>query len=216
MIGSHNTFTYFKSTNFFTEMFSKFWRSQDLSIEDQYNNGVRFFDIRILKNKKPGLLKKLFSKGNNIQYWTIGHGKSEFKVNKMFRFNNIGSICEYIESNFPDAYYRIFFEHGTYADKQEFKNEIIGLEMKYFNLRGYGIVKPWINLHHNLPGKLIEYNCKLFNWYPEKSIWENIKHFKLSYTPKRWAKECNKNITQDMIDNKDYIYFFDYIKNSKD
>ena len=46
MIGSHNSFTYLKSTNSVINAVSAFWRCQVKSIQEQYKAGVRFFDSR--------------------------------------------------------------------------------------------------------------------------------------------------------------------------
>ena len=47
MIGSHNSFTYLKSTNSVINAVSAFWRCQVKSIQEQYKAGVRFFDVRV-------------------------------------------------------------------------------------------------------------------------------------------------------------------------
>jgi len=194
MLGTHNSFTFAK-TNKFNELFSLYWRCQEKTIGLQYNLGVRFFDIRIKNNKH--------------NKWIICHGLATFKE---YQFNSIIELCEYIESNFRNLYYRIILENNSNNGKDKFKKEIIGIENKYKRLLYYALKKPWICLYDNMNFKEIKaYNCCLFNWHVDKSFFYNLKHINLRQTIKRWAKENNLKISEDIINNKDILYFIDYL-----
>lgn len=212
MLGSHDTFTYLDSEDWFTRLLKPFWKCQSLSIQEQYDKGVRFFDIRVSKNYKSGLISKIFNRKDNNPYWSVSHGIAELEENNDFMFKTIEDICMYFTNNFKDAYYRIIFESGNEEEKQEFKQQIIGLENKYFGLCWYGIKKPWITLFYNPPFTYIEeLNCKLFNWDIKKSFLTNIKKIKLNNTIKRWAKSNNPKITKEITEDKDRLVFIDYI-----
>jgi hypothetical protein len=52
----------------------------------------------------------------------------------------------------------------------------------------------------------------LFNWDVDASLSQNIKNFSLQASSiKKWAKNHNPEITQEMIDDKDTLYFMDYV-----
>ena len=212
MLGSHDTFTYLKAEDWFTRLLKPFWKCQSMTLQEQYDYGVRFFDIRINRNYKPGLFNKIFHKKDNSPYWSLGHGIAEIEENKEFQFNTVEDICKYFNTKFPDSYYRIIFERGNNNDKEIFKQQIIGLENKYFGLCWYGIKKPWITLYYNPPfSNFDELTCKLFNWDIEKSFWFNIKKFKINYIIKPYAKSHNPKITKEILENKNKVIFIDYI-----
>ncbi len=47
MIGSHNTMSYLKPTKWWMRLFNKWAKCQELTFEEQFNYGVRYFDIRL-------------------------------------------------------------------------------------------------------------------------------------------------------------------------
>ena len=187
MLGTHDSMTFLKS-NWFYELFSSFWRCQNKDLVTQYNNDIRFFDLRVaFKNDS----------------WIFCHGKANLKGTS---FSSLDVLCETFSVRFPKACFRIILERG---DSKRFLEEITGLEKKYLNLVWYGIKKPWTNIYmssevENFKG----YNCMLFNWDSEKSFMYNLCHLDLKMTIKKYAK---KNIpTKEMIESKT-LYLFDYI-----
>lgn len=63
MLGSHNSFTYLKATNTFYGQFPIVWRCQYKTIQEQYKDGIRFFDVRVKLEKKA-----------NRNMWRCAHG----------------------------------------------------------------------------------------------------------------------------------------------
>lgn len=47
MLGSHNTLSYLPPVNLWGKMTKPWGKCQDKNIEEQYNSGVRYFDIRV-------------------------------------------------------------------------------------------------------------------------------------------------------------------------
>ena len=52
MLATHNSGTGEKSGNLVSSLFSIFSKCQNKTIKEQYDAGVRLFDIRVRKNKK--------------------------------------------------------------------------------------------------------------------------------------------------------------------
>lgn len=94
MIGSHDSFTYLKSTNYFYNFYTKVWKTQELDVPTQYALGVRMFDIRVRRDN-----------GN----WRVCHGICDLKMT----FPSLESICVYMQKNCPEAIYRIVLEKGN-------------------------------------------------------------------------------------------------------
>ena len=171
MIGSHDTFTYLKTTNVLAKIFTMFWRCQEKSIHDQYKAGARLFDIRVI-----------YEKIEDKEWWRIGHGLAT--VDQCFV--NLNNICVYFK-------------------KRSYSAVLTHIIIKH----------PWTVLHttKNTFKEEHDYCCHLFNWDTDKSIMENIKQFDISsWSIKSWAKKHNpKEITKEMIEDKDILYFMDYI-----
>lgn len=202
MIGSHDTFTYLKTSNILAKLFTMFWRCQEASIEEQYKCGVRFFDVRVIHEKKK-----------KIERWRIGHGIA--KVNKTF--NTLTEICDYFKNQFPGSKVRIVLESGC-SNKyilERFRREVDELTKDLLDVVFQIIIKtPWTIIYQNGSFELwVGYNCELFNWDLDKTIIENIKQFDTSsWSIKKWAKKHNPvEITQEMIDDPDVLYFMDYV-----
>lgn len=79
MIGSHNTMSYLKPINFLGKI-TKFWgKCQDKTIEEQYEAGANYFDIRVKQIKNVWHFVH-----NNIDYGSIWTNKNE--PNFVFKF----------------------------------------------------------------------------------------------------------------------------------
>ena len=208
MVASHDSFTYLNPDDLWMKLLTPFWRCQSLTICEQYNLGVRYFDIRVRRSKKAGLFNKIFNRYDDKFKWSICHGIIQLDF---IKFDNIEYICKYFKDYFPDAYYRIYLESGNSEIKEEFKRQIIKLEKKYPKLCWYGYKIPWVTLYMNIPVKEIkDLTCKLFNWSHERSFIKNIKNFKFN-TIKEYSKN-NPKITEEMINDNNILYFMDYIK----
>lgn len=202
MIGSHDTFTYLKTNNILAKMFTMFWRCQEKSIQDQYKAGVRLFDIRVM-----------YEKIEDKEWWRVGHGLA--KVDQCFV--NLNNICSYFKKEFPGSLIRIILESGCddeYIVKR-FETHAKKAVKSYSSILTQIIIKhPWKVLHTlNTFKEEHDYCCHLFNWDIDKSIIDNIKQFDISsWSIKSWAKKHNPSeITKEMIEDKDKLYFMDYV-----
>lgn len=142
MLGSHNTFTYKSAKWKIFNLFSNFWRCQEKTIDEQYNLGVRYFDIRIRKIKSG---------------YQICHGIIDVKRT----FMSLDEICYYIGLNYPNSTFRLVLERG---DSKDFLNSVDRLK-NYDNLDEIIIKKPWTSIYLRegaLPIK--EYSFEDWTW----------------------------------------------------
>ena len=200
MIGSHNSFSYLNAKNRLINLFPSLWRCQTLTIKDQYDFGVRLFDIRVNKD----IQEEKFT-------WQVSHGLAKFNQN----FATLNAICSYFKKQYPEAVIRIILESD--CDNKEIVDKFTEQGKKA--IKSYKDIiwtitlkNPWTNLQIGRNFKECkDYACHLFNWDPSKSFWYNIKHLDLSAgSIKKWAKKHNPKITKEMMEDENIIYFMDY------
>lgn len=209
MIGSHDTFTYLDSKFYIYNHFTKWWRTQCKSIEEQYAFGVRFFDIRVYLDSD--------------NHWRYCHGI--VNLNKYER--TLNDICLYMENYFPEAIYRIVLEKGKYDDEMIFIKEAQGLCSKFPNLWRVDIKasKVWMGEVDNNNDALFNagYKFAIVNtWeFPAFELHGKVTVNNFSWTDlKKKAQTINyilgfKNPQElkNMINSKDELYFIDYCTN---
>ena len=206
MIGSHDTFTYEKSTSWINNNCKKWWKTQSKDIFEQYKFGIRFFDIRVYRDNCC---------------WRTCHGK----VNLRTTFNTLEDICKWMDINFPEAIYRIVLEKGDTTDflnqsknfnkyknlwrvdikdSEKWMGEIFNNNKSLFD-RGYkfALVNTWTYPAHELHGSININNFYKIDLRKEaKKINSNLEFFK------------NTSKLKEMINSKDELYFLDYCTNS--
>jgi hypothetical protein len=196
MLGSHNTFTYFPPKNPIFNLFKPLWKCQTKSIEEQYENGVRFFDVRLIWSNKK-------------KYWEVGHGL--VKVKGIY-FKDGEELKKYM-SKFPGSQYRVILERGN-KERERFEEIFMSLKDNDPSLVDVIVKIPWQRLYRSplYPKIVKDYCVRLFGWDVNKGFWHNIKkgNFHLSLTIKKWAKLHNPEINEELI-KSDVLYFMDYV-----
>lgn len=139
MIGSHDTYTFQKARNWFVNLISGYWRCQKKNINGQYNSGVRFFDIRVFRDKGV---------------WRTAHGLAEFDQT----FESIERICKHFDSR--DILFRIWMEKGSDSDWELFKEECTLCKDEYPGFKQAIRKKGEVVLFSELP-KMEYYACKM-------------------------------------------------------
>lgn len=200
MIASHDSYTYQKAKNPLMNLISIFWKCQKLDIQNQYDLGVRIFDVRVYKNNKGK--------------WGTAHGTAHFKQS----FDSIVSICEYFKTQFPGSFIRIYLEDNVKNNnelKELFLKEADEAFTKYFDiLWEIGTHVPWITYYRNpdFQMSIKEYYCHLFNWNTDKDFIYNLKNIDWSsWCLPLYAKKHNPIITQEMINDPNIMYLMDYV-----
>lgn len=212
MIGSHDSFSNLPSTNPIYNLFTRLWRTQCLSILEQYNAGVRFFDIRVCWHKGK---------------WNFCHGLAKLKGHQ---FKTLDEICDYIEIGFPDALYRIVLERG---DSKEFLKQTGYYSSIMEDSLCYKHPNLWrvdIKSHGRWNGEIDNNDFSLYNQgynFATLNTWEapckeahgkvTVKNFyKVNLMEE--ARECNsqlgifsdRNAFSLAAQSKDYLYLLDY------
>lgn len=200
MIGTHNSFTYLECTNSLYNAFGCYWRCQEISIKEQYDMGVRVFDIRVSYTHENGKL-----------WWQVGHGFAKVKQ----KFVNLENICVYFKTQYKGSYVRIMLEDGADDENvlNQFKTQSKKIVNKYSNMIWTIYIKrPWECLYECNKFTVQEYCCYLFNWDVDASLSQNIKNFSFEASSiKKWARNHNPEITEEMIVDPNKIYFMDYV-----
>lgn len=191
MIGSHDSFTYLDSTSNFMNLITRFWRCQNKNIIEQYNFGVRYFDVRVVR--------EVDSNGKNI--WRLCHGQAELTKT----FKTIQSICAYFIGSLKGSIFELWLEKGNEDDWNCFKDEALPLTIKYNCIAQIVRKNPETIIYRspNFPQKI----STQFNNWNLRTIIKNL----FSSPIKNNAKKYNPKITQEMINNPNINYFMDYI-----
>lgn len=212
MIGSHNSFTYLQPVNPIFRLFTRLWRCQCKTITEQYGQGVRFFDIRVV---------------NHHGKWYMAHGLVRLKCS----FLILDDICYYMARVCPDAIYRIVLERGSMTDELLFLRDSNGLYKTFPNLWRIDIKtsKSWLGQYGNNNQALYDKGYK----FAKVNTWESPAqelHGKVTkdnwykVSLKKEAKKINKALPyfndnaefeniQAMHESKEELYFIDYCTN---
>lgn len=189
MLGSHNSYTYLPSTSSFYNRFTNLWRCQNKTIQQQYDAGVRYFDVRVCEEKS-----------NNRTMWRVAHGL----VNLQLMYINLTILLKQF-SKFKNIYLRIILEKG---DATNFKNQIKLLLKKYDFINFVAVKKNWEVIYDKNNLHIIDYTY--IPWHSGDTFWQNLSNFKFSSIQK-YAKEHNPNLTLEMINDTNTVYFMDYV-----
>ena len=195
MIGSHNTFTFFSPKHKFFNLFKWLWRCQDKTIDEQYKAGVRYFDIRLSPRAKGG--------------YYAAHGL----VTLNWQLYSIRELIDIMKCCYPNAKCRIILEKGSAADFIAKIINIVADNDMYLTLREYVhqiIIKDGWKIIYDNDWKVEIKDYSYVPRYSDKSFWYNLTHFKFD-TIKHHSKS-NPTITKEMIEDKNVVYFMDYIK----
>lgn len=211
MIGSHDTFTYLKPTNPICNLFKRWWKCQCRTIDEQYEFGIKFFDIRVVWHRNR---------------WYFAHGLVTLNFNYL-KFKTLYQLCGYIEYWYPKAIYRLVLERGSEKVEKKFTKEVKLL---------HGFKNLWrvdIKSHKTWNGEIYNQNeafLKLGYKFAKVNTWEapayelhgciskdNWNKVRL----KKEAKNINSNLDffkdsnklEEMKNSKDELYFLDYCTN---
>ena len=196
MLASHNSKTFNKATNCIVELFSFMWRCQDKTMSEQYERGVRFFDIRVHRT----------SKGS----WGYCHGLA----NVYGGAGDLKALYNLMRTVYPDAKYRILLEKvHKESDTKLFEDEMSKLISEEADVKKYVqcfvIKNGWKVLWNN---DEMNYSIVDYSWVPFTSDkpWYKQLSWKIFSNPKRWAKKHN-NITEEEINDMNTLYFYDFV-----
>lgn len=186
MIASHDSFTFLPAVNRTLNRFSKWWRCQNTTITQQYTDGVRFFDVRVFRDKG---------------WWRAVHGKANLDK----RWISLKGVFNEFK-DYPGVKLRLILEKGGKSDQELFKSQLD--KYKTDQLVCAYIKQPWTRIFYDNKYIIREYN---FEDWSFSNILKNI----FGGSPIRdWAKRHNPKITHEMIIDPTTIYMMDYVSES--
>lgn len=204
MIGSHNSMTYLPPKHRFWRLFTPFWRCQNKSIKEQIDAGVRFFDLRVVWDRK-------------LHCWQFAHG--------LVRFGGTVSVAGVIALlEMHKCLYRIVLECGTEYDEDLFLYGFV--HAKY--------VKAWWGNHPNCIAAIIKRGWKSVrsrrfdyafknlhladhSFVPFRSDrpWWRQLSWRMFCTPRLWANRHN-TVENGWKEDKNTVHFYDFATELKD
>lgn len=196
IIGSHNSMTYAKSKNWIMNLFSFFWKCQNNSIIEQFENGARCFDLRIrlkFPDKNPNLM---------INDWVFVHGSCEFKNYEFIsQMNLLNSLAV---NNNETLYIRLILDEDEENLSQEsgFIELCTSLQNRYNALNFFGGYRKFDNkLLYRFKYQLnvVQYVGSTQSWYGK--LWP------LLY----WKLNHKENLEQLKNYDDNTIVLFDFI-----
>lgn len=209
MIGSHDSYTFHKATKgiYNKSLIRRTWKAQNMNIAEQYEHGVRMFDVRVCRD------------GNR---WRVCHGAAEFNET----FATIQTICRFFSSRYPAAIYRIWLEKGSKGVEKRFIAESISKGCTlcdiYPNLWRVGIksYKEWTNGICNNNDSLYNRGYLFANDAPWSGNCHELhgtmsfkNYFKgsLESQAKKYNRKIMNTVPKEQLYGKEHLYLIDFI-----
>lgn len=193
MIGSHNTFSYLPPKNFWGKITRLWNKCQDKTIQEQYDAGVRYFDIRI--KLIDGFWHIVH---NNVDYGSCYYPTLASMFNKLAPKDNV--------------YIRIILDvRKIPKNKEEYKEKFLN----YINMFNAYIVKP-DNVH--LDSAIVYWEWKEL-LKPSIEVKEyhasvSAKWYQYIFGTKKFAKLSNRYVRQTYYyygEDNERVLLLDYV-----
>lgn len=163
-LGTHNSMTYLKPKHWWLYPFKFIAQCQDLTIEEQYEFGIRNFDLRISYTKD---------------------GELEFRHGLIAYKGDVLKTLEYLNSRSEPVYVKFWLECTKEDLRQEelFKFDCKSFEEQYSNIKFYGGKSKAKSNLYNFKNTEPQHNSKFASLQPPliDDLW-----------PKLYAKLHNK------------------------
>ncbi|MGN0144129.1 MAG: hypothetical protein ACI398_04050 [Clostridium sp.] len=142
IIGSHNSLSYLKPKHWYQWIFYPWARCQSKTLKEQYDSGVRYFDIRVR-----------FDKNNNVVFC---HNNTIFNLDR-------DTFCSMLNNLPIDCYFRFMLDYRSKpkysnAYKTYFKHFIDSLGCRV-NIHQAIIYWEGENIYCNIPDKINLVSC---------------------------------------------------------
>ncbi len=191
MIATHNTMTYLPAHNPLVELFSRFWRCQGRTLQEQIQQGVKVFDIRVACSRKHRLC--------------FAHGLATLQDKGEF----LGSVINRLEEN--NCWYRLLIERNSTKTLDALWRMSNGEESKWHNLpHCFAIIakKGWQVLYQSedFAPQVVD---RSFVPFTSDKPWYKQLSWRMFSTPKRWAK-THRPTAEEWAD-QDTIYYYDFV-----
>lgn len=205
MIGSHNSMSYLPPKHWLWRLFTPFWRCQDKTIKKQIDAGVRFFDIRVVWDRKR-------------YCWQFAHGLVQFGLKKGWSIR-LDTVLTLLETH--GCLYRIVLERGTKYDENWFRYKYT---INKYTETWWGrhphctaviIKRGWETVRISQKGYSLRLDDRSFVPFHSDRPWWRQLSWRMLCTPRLWAKRHN-TVKQGWKDDKDTVHFYDFATELKD
>lgn len=207
ILGSHNTMTYLTPKKWWMKLGKFIAKCQNKTIEEQYEAGARWFDLRIAIPKETD--------DNCLPFFS--HGLVDYKG------RSVESVMEFLNGK-NDAYCRIVLEKGGADDETLFKFWVKQWMNTYPNVQITQITKKgyWLNIiepNAKNPFDLKDQYASVNGYYPQYQNWPGILESKTwsgyildDLWPWIYAKFHNKKNIEKHKD-QDVVLLIDFVGN---
>lgn len=188
MIATHNTMTYLPAHNPLVELFSSLWRCQGRTLQEQIQQGVRVFDIRVAYSRKHGLC--------------FAHGLATLQDKGEF----LASVINRLEKN--NCWYRIVLERNDTELKEYFNEWLDYMEDNFPHCFAIIVKKNWRVLWRRNGFNMQVVDNSFVPFTSDKPWYEQLSR-KMFNTPKRWARKHQPK-AEEWADQS-VIYYYDWV-----
>lgn len=200
ILGTHNSLSYAKPLKWWMKPFNFMAKCQSLTVQEQWDFGVRFFDIR--------------TKLINTDY--ASHGLVDYDISV---YKTINWLIDKAEETGETIYIYINCERNLKdGDIDAFEQylEIINPYKPNVHVCGGYCKGPWRNVLHiknpsiaELHWEFMNFNNKNYKFCTKlKKLLTNIIHF----SPKYWAKKDNKSYKEQAKNSNCEVLMLDFVE----
>ncbi len=188
MLGSHNSFSYLKPTKWWMRLFTPWTKCQNKTIEEQYADGVRYFDIRVAF-KKDGSMR-------------VVHNLIEYPTDELY--NALRTF-----KNNSDVYLRICLDMRRKPKNMEDIKNVLGW---FYDFVTYVMSNTEITIDKVITfwdwRYIINRGLKVTEWHASVCA----KWYQYIDGLKLWSWEHNSEIlTKKAIESKEEVVLIDYV-----
>lgn len=188
MIGSHNTFSYLPPINFWGKITKLWGKCQDKTLAEQYDSGVRFFDIRV----------KYINGCWHFVHNNVDYGLVDFDFIRYFQHENCYLRIIYDLRHFP--------KNESEPEAKDQFNFFLRYVSKIANVAGIIAITYWdweTKIIGEVPARIAEFHASVSApWY------------QYLLGTKWWANKNNAKIKSDYknyIDDLDSVILIDFV-----
>lgn len=184
-LGTHNSLSYLRPRQWWLRPFNWIARCQSMTIKEQWDYGVRYFDIRV-KYDKNGVAKS-------------GHGLMSYDV---LPWDILGLVDRYAMESKEQAVVRLFHENSK-RKPREHRGEFAAFCQK--------AISEFTHIHFVEGGSRYDYVRVIQGNVPTRVCYAEYFRQKLCMPfPERWAKKNNQTLHRG--DNADEWSVYDFVE----
>lgn len=192
-LASHNSLTYGKTTKWWMNLLNFTSKCQNLTIEEQYDYGVRYFDIRL--HFGDGCILR-----TNARHGIIAYEVDVFDVLEWLNKQSTEEDRIYVQLNLEN----LRTEDSISCDR--FIRAFKMIQSNYPNIifEGGYAKHPWRKIVDCPDSPVTQKFWEFYNFHNETNLMAYVRKLfvnLLRFSPKYWAKKNNKLYKQEGVEN---------------